>query len=329
LGGRPILVFGERDQEFARDLGLGEFLPNFRAADFTSTMFRAAGQAPMAAQLVQVLRSAAISGPVGVVGLAGIMPVEDHDYLTEVASEIDLRDATLPFSGVKAIKTEPEMRLIDEAYEIADEGFACFEEQVAVGRTEWEVCAEVERVVRRRGALQTYVMSQHGTQYPRSPTARRYRADDVVACFVELIAPNGCWVEKGATFVFPDAPNAATRVVESALRALRDVELTLRPGDPIRFAHLAAEKEAKRNGYALGIWTGHGVGIDHDVPTLDGSDEQPFQEGHVVAVHPHVVDGASGIGAIFCEQYAITKDGSRRFSRSAPEMKFVTHTPSD
>src|SRR5215470_1026841 len=45
--GMPTLVLGNRDQEFARELGLGDFVPDYAAADFTSTMFRVAGQSAM------------------------------------------------------------------------------------------------------------------------------------------------------------------------------------------------------------------------------------------------------------------------------------------
>jgi Xaa-Pro aminopeptidase len=322
--GVPILVLGNRDRQFATDLGLGEFLPAYGAADFTSTMFRVAGQAPMGEQLVHVLRKRGITeGPVGIVGLSSIMPVEDYLYLQRTLPGLELRDATAAFSAVKAIKSQAEIGLIEETYAIADEGFECFAREVAVGKTEWEVCGAVEGLVRRRGALQTYIMSQHGDQYPRCPTARRYREDDLIACFVELIGPNGCWVEKGATFAFPMATGAARRIADNALQAFRAVEGTLRPGRPIQSAHRAALASASAAGFRLGVWTGHGVGVDHDEPVLGDNDERPFQPGMVVAVHPNVVDDATGIGAVFCEQYAVTDEEPRRFSRFGPELRFV------
>jgi hypothetical protein len=44
----------------------------------------------------------------------------------------------------------------------------------------------------------------------------------------------------------------------------------------------------------------------------------------VIAVHPHLVDEKARMGAVFCEQYVITSDGCRRFSRHAPELLRVT-----
>jgi len=204
--GVPTLVLGNRDQEFARELGLGDFVPDFQAADFTSTMFRVAGQSAMGEQLVHVLRNKKLTtGPVGIVGLSGIMPVEDYLYVRKTLPDLELRDVTPAYSAVKAIKSRAEVALIEETYEIADAGFMCFVEQLAVGKTEWEVCGEVEGTVRKRGALQTYIFSESDEQYPRCATARRYESHDLIACFVEVIGPNGTWVEKGGTFAFPKA----------------------------------------------------------------------------------------------------------------------------
>ncbi len=322
--GIPTLVLGNRDQQFARDLGLGEFVPQFRAADFTSTMFRVSGQAPMGQQLVHVLRQKKVTaGLVGVVGLASIMPVEDYLYLHEALPELELRDVTAAFSAIKGIKSEAEIALIEETYEIADAGFKCFEDRLAVGKTEWEVCGEVEGVVRKRGALQSYIMSQHGEQYPRCATARTYREDDLIACFVEIIGPNGCWVEKGATFAFPKAPASALAVADGALRALRSVERMMRPGEPVQSAFRTARDEAAKDGYHLGVWAGHGVGVDHDIPILGDNDTSPFEVGMVVAVHPHVVNEATRTGAVFCEQYVVTPASPRRFSLFAPGLGYV------
>jgi hypothetical protein len=49
--GRPILVLGNRDQEFAREVGLGDLVPDYPTGDYTSTMYRVVGQPPMSHQL--------------------------------------------------------------------------------------------------------------------------------------------------------------------------------------------------------------------------------------------------------------------------------------
>jgi len=323
--GVPTLVLGNRDQQFARELGLGDFVPDFQAADFTSTMFRVAGQSAMGEQLVHVLRSRKLTaGPVGIVGLSGIMPVEDYLHLKQTFPGLELRDVTPAYSAVKAIKSRAEVALIEETYEIADAGFACFVEQLAVGKTELEVSGEVEGRVRKLGALQTYIFSESDEQYPRCATARRYQAHDLIACFVEVIGPNGMWVEKGSTFAFPKAPPSALAVADSALRALRDVEQVLRPGRPVESAFRAAQREADRHGYHQGVWAGHGVGVDHDAPILGDGDASPFVPGMIIAVHPHLVDEKTRTGAVFCEQYEITAEGSRRFSRHPTGLVQVT-----
>ena len=321
----PTLVLGNRDQQFARELGLGDLVPEFHARDFTSTMFRVAGQAAMGQQLVHILREKKVSaGPVGIVGMSGIMPIEDYLHLQQTLPDLQLKDVTAAFSAVKGIKSADEIPLIEETYDIADAGYNCFVEQLAVGKTEWEVCGEVEGLVRKRGALQTYVMSQDGEQYPRCATARRYREDDLVAVFVEIIGPNGCWVEKGGTFAFPKAPMSSLAVAESALKAFVDVEKVLRPGQPVQAAFRAAQAQADNRGYQQGVWAGHGVGVDHDIPILGDDDPSPFMPGMVVAVHPHLVDQRTQTGAVFCEQYLITADGSRRFSRYPIGLRRIT-----
>ncbi len=48
---------------------------------------------------------------------------------------------------------------------------------------------------------------------------------------------------------------------------------------------------------------------------LGDGDPSPFVPGMVIAVHPHLVDQKTRTGAVFCEQYEITAEGARRFSR--------------
>ncbi|MBI4322640.1 MAG: aminopeptidase P family protein [Chloroflexi bacterium] len=323
-GEPPVLVMGQRDQLFAKSRGAGDLLSGRRSVDMTGTNVFTPGAPPLAQELCRVLTSHPIANKtVGLVGLQTLMPVEDYLSVTQTLADVKFVDGSRPFAQVKAIKTEAEIPFIEEAYAVADAGYRRFEEVLAVGKTEWEVCAEIERTTRALGALQSYNMALLGGQYPRYPTERVLQQGDLVGCYVEVAMASGYWVEKGGMMALGKPADEDLELYRAAQRAMKGAEDKLMPGNKCADVARVISAEANQKGYRIGIWNGHGVGVDHDIPVIAESDNTVLQEGMVFSMHPHMVDAADVHGAFVAEQYLIRKDGAYRFSKIEPELVWL------
>jgi Xaa-Pro aminopeptidase len=309
------LVVGKRDQELAPAFGVEELVVQQDVPDAP-----AVGGTGLIGLAAQTLASRGISrGRLAIAGLDLVMPAGDWLALRELLPELELVNAGQLLARLKAIKSPEELELYAEAVALADAGWERFIELVEPGRTEAELAAEVERVVRERGALGTIIQVLTGRMYTRPATQRRLAEGEVVCCYVEPVAPNGYWVEKGGMFVLGRPPDRWLEVLDVAERAYVEGERLLTPGRSAREVTSAIEAVAREGGCETGIWSGHGVGIDHDLPLLNGVDKTALEPNMVISLHPHVCDAE--FGAFTLDQYTITADGPVRHSRFPRELR--------
>jgi Xaa-Pro aminopeptidase len=250
------------------------------------------------------------------------MPLTDVELLRTAFPKSTLEDATPLLVQVKAIKSPAELKLYEEAVAIVDAGFETFVNEVAVGRTEAELVAGVEETVRRQGALPfTIIRVLSDRMYIRPPTQRRVQAGELVCCVVEVVAPNGFWVEKGAMFALGEPPERWLEIYEAAERAHAAAQELLQPGNRAGDIARAVRAIAADAGCILGIQSGHGVGVDHDLPVLVEEDDTPLEPNMVISVHPHLLD--NGYGAAIFDQYTVTASGPVRHSRFGRQLYAV------
>jgi Xaa-Pro aminopeptidase len=122
-------------------------------------------------------------------------------------------------------------------------------------------------------------------------------------------------------FALGSPPDRWLEVCAAAERACARGEELLTAGT--RAGEIAAmvERVAAEAGCEVGIWCGHGVGIDHDRPLLNGTDDTALAPGMVVAFHPHVCDDR--YGAFSIDQYTITAGAPERHSRFERRLHVV------
>jgi Xaa-Pro aminopeptidase len=314
-GGRVQLVVGKRDQALALEFAIDEFVWRSTLPDAP-----AVGGTGLIEQVSDLIGSHGLSrGRVGVVGLGLVMPAGDWIALRELQPELELADASSLMRGVKAIKSPRELELYADACKLADLGFETYLERVAPGRPEAELVAAVEETVRRHGALATIIQVLTGRMYTRPPRQREIQPGEVVCCYVEPVAPNGYWVEKGGMFCVGEPPAEWLAVLATAERAYAAAEAMLRPGTRASDVFDTVREIAAEGGCELGIWVGHGVGVDHDLPLLNGTDDTELAPGMVVALHPHICNDR--YGAFTVDQYTITEDEPVLHSRYRRELR--------
>ena len=310
-GEEAQIVAGKRDQVVADVYAVEDLIWHAPVADMPAI---GTGASALAPQISALIEKHGLTGErIGIVGMSRIMPVADLEAIRALQPAAEFVDADALLAPLKAVKSARELELYKDACEIADEGFQVLVEAMVPGATEAAIAAKVEESVRARGSLATIIHVLPGHVFTRPPTLRAVPENEMVHGYVECVAPNGYWVEKGTMFALGSVPDRSMEVYETLERAYVAGERLLRAGVSAADVARAVGAEAEAGGCTQGIWAGHGVGIDHDSPVLSVEDPTPLAEGMVISLHPHLYDG--DYGGFTIDQYTITDGDPLRHSR--------------
>ena len=310
-GEKAQLVVGKRDQVVADVYAVEDLIWHAPVADMPAI---GSGVSALAPQISALIEKHGLTGErVGIVGMSRIMPVADLEAIRALQPAVAFVDAEALLAPIKAVKSPRELELYKDACGIADEGFEVLVEAMVPGATEAAIAAKVEQSVRARGSLATIIHVLPGHVFTRPPTLREGPENEMVHGYVECVAPNGYWVEKGTMFALGSVPDRSMEVYETLERAYVAGERLLRAGTSAADVARAVGAEAEAGGCKQGIWAGHGVGIDHDSPVLSVDDPTPLAAGMVISLHPHLYDG--DYGGFTIDQYTITDGDPLRHSR--------------
>jgi Xaa-Pro aminopeptidase len=313
IPGEPArLVLSGRDEQRAEQHGVEDLL--LRSSGNEDIGYGLRAGAGLAGRVADALAAAGLgAGRLGVAGLSEAMPVGEYLALRELLPELEIEDASALVAPLKAVKTEADLAAHREAAALMDEAFEAFEPLVRAGADELELVAAIELEARRRGAEHAIVRVLPGRMDARPPISRRLLPGELVTCYVEAVAPNGYWAEKGACFAIGELPPRAEEVYEASELAFAEIERTLTAGALAGDVAAAVWDVARDCGCQIGMQIGHGIGLDHDLPLIELGSDQKLVAGMVVAVHPLMQDGPHG--AFTIDQYTVTGGAPERHSR--------------
>jgi Xaa-Pro aminopeptidase len=238
--------------------------------------------------------------------MLGDQPVETLGYESHIATVRDLerlaglRSRLVPAGDLverlRAAKSPEEVSAIRSAACLADEALAEARETVRLGQSEYEVAANLEAALRRRGSewhpFPTIVASGPRSALPHARTSHRVLAkgDWLLLDFGARV--DGYCADLTRTFVVGASPDGRQRATYELVRAAQERAVgQLRSGMPGRQGDaLARDLIAERGfGAAFGHSLGHGLGLEvHEAPRLSALAEEPLPDGAVVTVEPGI-----------------------------------------
>lgn len=248
-------------------------------------------------------------GSVGLVGLKHIVPVGDYEDFMAALPDARISDATELVGRVKAIKSVEEQAEVLRSCEIADAGLKTFQERAAIGVTGWEMWGEIQRTVHSRGAREVLIMVSNDPFFNTPPRNERLESGDLVCVYVEITGPNGFWVEKASLFEFGSINDAKRQMAELSLVSHAAASAEFVVGSSADKAAAALEATVTGHDVDFGIWHGHGVGVDHDIPVITAGDKTQFVPGMVLALHPNFTNKAQTIGASVADTFIVQESG--------------------
>jgi Xaa-Pro aminopeptidase len=260
-------------------------------------------------------------GVVGVVGLRHIVPVGDHELLRSRLPNARLADATALLAAVKAIKDDAEIEEVRLTAAVADAGFTVGLEALRAGTVAREVCGAIEQTVRSRGARgEVLIFLSADAYFLERPAEHRFTAGELVTAYVELTGATGYWVELAGLIAVGTLDGTRATLAAATLEAARSAEEALRAGRTAGDVAAAIDEHVARHALRSGIWHGHGVGVDHDLPVVTAADRTPLAERMVIAVHPNFSTADETLGASVADTYVVRDGAPERLSRIPREL---------
>ena len=274
------------------------------------------GAGGMLARLIAEAMAGATAAPprIGVVGLEDIVAADELRRWQAALPDAAFLPATHLLLALKAVKTAEEVDRMRAVAAGADDGFEALAAALSGGAGFRAAAGAAEACIRAGGAHETLVYCSAGPHFLHRPLAGTPTRGDLLTVFVELSDEAGYWVELARLVAFGPLDAARRRAVERSEAALAAAERTLRAGLACGTVY-AAVADAIGPGFASGLSFGHGVGVDHDLPSLGKGEPATLQPGMTVAVHPHILDIDGAAGACLCDTFEVTQAGARPLSR--------------
>mgnify|MGYP000047012001 CR=1 FL=1 len=205
---------------------------------------------------------------------------------------------------MRAVKSEEEVKLIEESAKIAIAAFEDAVEQLREGASEAEIANRLEYAIRERGAEgpsfdSIVAFGEHTYNAHHVPTSRRLKKGELVL-FDFGARFKGYCSDMTRTFVFGREPTAGLRErMEAVISAQQAALGVIRGGVRIEVPDIEARKALTNRGLAEEFVhsLGHGVGLDiHEYPRLLVGQEGELKEGMTVTVEPGIyIKGWGGI----------------------------------
>jgi Xaa-Pro dipeptidase len=259
------------------------------------------------------------------------MPLIDFMAVREQLREIDLVDGSACIWQVRRIKTPAEIAHIGAACQLVSGAFEALPQQLAVGRTEAEVCRDLTIDIFRRGAdTVPFIAAASGpggyAQIISRPGRRALQEGDVLIIDVGATV-QGYFCDFDRNFGFGALSTAALNAQDAVWRATEAGIAAAVPGataTDLWAAMMKVLEAAGMRGNNVGR-LGHGLGLQlTEPPSNMPGDETVLEPGMVITIEPGM-EYDSGKMIVHEENVVITPDGAQLLTRRAPrEMPMIS-----
>lgn len=256
---------------------------------------------------------------------------QDHvTFGTYKVYEAAFEGELVPVSGLieklRLIKTQPEIKILKEAAEIADAAFTHITKYIRPGLTELEVSNELEFFMRKQGAasssFDTIVASGYRGALPHGVASDKVIEKGELVTLDYGAYYNGYVSDITRTLAVgqpsDELKNIYNIVLEAQLRGMAGIK----PGMTGKEADALTRNFIAEKGYGehFGHSTGHGIGLEvHEGPALSVRSETILEPGMAVTVEPGIY--VAGIGGVRIEDDTIiTIEGNESLTHSTKEL---------
>lgn len=228
---------------------------------------------------------------------------------------------------LRKVKDQKELELMRKAGKLTSEGMKVAYEMIKPGVREYEVAAEIEYAMRKRGswgtAFETIVASGVRSAFPHGGCEdREIRDGDLVV--VDIGAAYQYYrSDMTRTLVAGKPSEKQKKLYEIVRQAQEKAVRAVEPNAKAKDIDFAARKVIQDAGYGEYFvhGLGHGVGLEvHELPTLSPESKDKLKIGNVVTVEPGLY--LIGIGGFRIEDTVLVQMGkTEKFTEGPYSLK--------
>ena len=249
-------------------------------------------------------------------------------WLTASERSFRLEDGTGLLDRLLMEKAPNEIAVMRRAVALADEGYEFFRSAARPGRKQYEVVADVEAFLRRKGSPDNFMIIGSGNADVRGmapPSERTLKPGDLVT--TELTpAIEGYLAQICRTLVLGKANPVQKQAFAIWHEAMEAGIAAVKPG--VTAADVArAENDVFRR-HGLGEYTtskytrvrGHGLGLSTDIkPSLLEDVDIVLRPGMTIIVHPNTYHPEAGY-MVLGDVVVVTENGCERLTRTPAQL---------
>jgi|AmaraimetFIIA100_FD_contig_123_45449_length_2488_multi_11_in_1_out_0_2 Xaa-Pro aminopeptidase len=250
------------------------------------------------------------------------------NWLVDKGHRFVLEDATALLDNLLMHKLPAEIAALRRAAQMADDAYTVFRDAVKPGRRQYEVAADIEGYLRRRGCPDNFmIIGSGGTDVlgMTPPSERRIAPGDLVT--TELTpAVDGYFAQICRTLVVGKAKDAQRRAFDVFREALAAGIAAVRPGATAADVARAENDVFRKYGlgdYTTSKWTrvrGHGIGLFCDSkPHLLEDVNTPLAPGMALIVHPNTYHPEAGY-IVLGDAVLVTDAGAEVLCRTPRDL---------
>ncbi|MBI3039234.1 aminopeptidase P family protein [bacterium] len=260
-----------------------------------------------------------------VLGVEGSLPIELFEQMSK-----DLKTGLKVVSGlcegIRKIKDETEIDNLKRAFSIADKSFAKLLEFIEPGKTELEITAKLEYLMRLNGSeklsFDTIVASGDRSACPHAhPTEKKIESNRMLKIDFGAVF-NGYHSDMTRTVFIGKADRKFKNIYSIVRDAQRKAIDAIRPGISCKQIDQIARDHITKKGYGpqFGHGLGHAVGIDvHEIPSFSQKSKDYLEAGMVLTVEPGIY--IPGWGGVRIEDVFVVKsDGVEQLTKTPNDL---------
>lgn len=325
--GDPVLLTGPESVEYAQAAAVAIDVRCVKEFTHPDEEYLYTTITTMEAVLADFARQA--ERPIRRVGLAGLelMPYKFYRALESHFGAPQMADAENLLIDLRKVKSPAEQAVIAYAYRIAEAGMAACLSAVAEGRTERELAAAAEHVMRNMGSegmgIDTIVAAGREHNYPilARTTLRKVVRNDLV---LFTIAPRyeGYHGAIGRPVVVGQPEPAVRTAMEAAIAAQQAGRAAVRPGAVGRDVETAARAVLRDYGLEQHfVYSGvHSVGVvEFEPPILTSASTEVLQPGMVLSIDIPIFFAPWG-GLRYEDGFLVEAKGNRPLQEMTPAI---------
>ncbi|WP_332697950.1 M24 family metallopeptidase [Halalkalibacter lacteus] len=251
---------------------------------------------------------------------------EAHQVYASNMEHVQLIPVAGLVEGIRMIKDQDEIQLIQDAANIADAAFEHITTFIRPGITELEVSNELEFFMRKQGATSSsfdiIVASGYRSALPHGVASEKVIEKGELVTLDFGAYYKGYCSDITRTVAVGNVSDELKAIYHTVLKAqLRGMD-GIKPGMTGKEADALTRDYITEKGYGdyFGHSTGHGLGMEvHEGPSLSMKSKTVLEPGMVVTVEPGIY--IAGVGGTRIEDDTLlTKGGNRSFTHSPKQL---------